>query len=50
MSESIGELLGTAAQRLSDRVFDEMWADPFWRARFGVVISPIKKWPCCFTP
>jgi uncharacterized membrane protein len=35
MSESIGELLGTAAQRLSDRVFDEMWADPFWRARFG---------------
>jgi uncharacterized membrane protein len=35
MSESIGELLTEAAQRLTDRVFDEMWADPFWQARFG---------------
>jgi uncharacterized membrane protein len=35
MSESIGELLTAAAQRLTDRVFDEMWADPFWQARFG---------------
>ncbi|HEY1546302.1 MAG TPA: hypothetical protein VGG28_00710 [Kofleriaceae bacterium] len=35
MSESIGQLLGEAAQRLTDRVFEEMWADPFWQARFG---------------